>query len=780
MAPYAPTSATRAFPSPAAVLIVIAAASLAVLFMALLLSAQHAGGAVTFEEDPVDISKVTVGKQSGVDLAIGPEDRLYAVWEDGRLAAWQGGSAIFFALSEPDERGRAFSDAIRLPALGEDVEQFSPSIAVGTDGVIHVAWHQRSRGTDVTGGPYWEVHYTRSRDGGYTWMDPIRISQPNNRNNTDPDVAALAGDKAYVGWEMDKYPGRALTLALVEQGSRKWFREDIGASTDRWERNGDLCLATTTSGLLHAVWASSDLDGGGSVIESQIFYLLLGSPTKDSVLSAPSALADDPLNWTHRGPSLALTKRHGVWVTWVRESPSALGSPTAHFMSDRVLETGPGEDLPVAELVMSSRARPLAAAVGGAGETVLVVISGVGSPTAPPMFTQVCSEFGCFAAPEPAVPPGTTRGHNASISSDSLGNVYIAWDDGLDAFLTQRSNSPPGQPELLQPDRYTHLASPEFMWTFNDPDAGSSQSAFEVEYSTDSLFMQGTMGGVVLGVQGRSAWYTPTDPLDEGRWFWRVRTRDELGLWSPWSTTGEFLADRTTPSGTVLINSGNEYVHDLVVVLTLNATDLPVEPGNRILYQISNDPNFANASTHEYPPPNHQVNHELPPGEGVKVVFMRLQDASGWSFTTMDTVIYNSTPFIISHTDIVDAPADKPLNVTCEVVRWNGVSLTLYYRRVGKETYEELPMESNGSRYWAVIPKDDVTLKGVEYHLKAVSKAGTVTYPASKPAEDPVSVTVYETTEQYHPPIYSPTLTLLGAAIVAIVMFSVWFFRIRD
>ena len=302
MAPDAPSSATRASPPPAALLIVLAVVSLALLSMAMLLSAQNAVGAITFEEEPVDISKVTVGQQSGVDLAVGPEDRLYAVWEDGRLAAWQGGSAIFFALSEPDERGRGFSDAIRLPALGEDVEQFSPSIGVGTDGVIHVAWHQRSRDTDVNGGPYLEVHYTRSRDGGFSWMDPIRVSQPNNRNNTDPDVAAVAGDKAYVGWEMDKYPGRAITLALVEQGSRKWFREDMGASTETWEHNSDVCLATTSSGLLHVIWASQDLDGGGSIIESQIHYLLLGSPTKDSVLSEPIALADDPLQLDPPGP----------------------------------------------------------------------------------------------------------------------------------------------------------------------------------------------------------------------------------------------------------------------------------------------------------------------------------------------------------------------------------------------------------------------------------------------------------------------------------------------
>jgi hypothetical protein len=347
-------------------------------------------------------------------------------------------------------------------------------------------------------------------------------------------------------------------------------------------------------------------------------------------------------------------------------------------------------------------------------------------------------------------------------------------------FLTQRDNSQPGQPELLRPDRYTHLTYPEFAWTFNDPDAGSSQSAFEIAYSTNSLFMQGTMGGVVLGVQGRSSWYIPPDPLWEGRWFWRVRTRDELGLWSPWSTTGEFLADRTPPSGTLLINGDDEYSHDLVVVLTLNASDLPVEPGNRILYQISNDPNFPNASTHEYPPPNNQVNHELPPGEGVKVVFLRLFDASGLTFTAMDSIIYNSTPFIILHQDIPDAPMAKPLNVTCEVMRWRGVSVSLFYRREGKDSYEELAMESNGSKYWAVIPKEDVTLRGVEYYLRASSKAGSVTYPATKPAEDPIFVKVYETTEQYRPPIYSPTLTFLGAIVIAVLMFSVWYFRIRD
>jgi hypothetical protein len=777
-APPQTTIATRQA-SPITVQLVVLAmmVGLSVLFLV----PTETSASIAFEDGVTALTKVTVGYQGSLDLAVGPGDQLYAVWQDGRLGSFQGGSAIFFAPSEPDDRGRDFGDAMRIPPLDDDVDQFAPAISVGPDGVIHVVWQQRDRSPTVPGESYWEVYYSQSKDGGFTWSDPTRISQPNNRNNTLPEVAALPGDRAYVAWEMVHHPGTSVPLALVDGGVREWVREDLARSSDDWELNGEVGLAVDTDGDLHVIWASMDLDGKSDPLESQVFYMTLSAPTDTSALGESVPITDDGLNFTNLMPSLAVTKRSGAWIAWVRQDMGPVPGPEATIVVDRVLDGEAKDDLIVSTLPIADSVVPGVVVTSGIEDSVMVAISGIGDPTSSTLWSEVCSEEGCFSDPELLAIAPAGPGLNATLVSDSLGNVYIAWDDGADIWLVQRRNSPPGPPELTQPERFTHDFQPEFTWTFNDPDAGSSQSAYEIEYSTDHLFMGPGGGDVVLGALGRSRRFTPPDPMDEDRWHWRVRTRDELGLWSPWSSTGTFYVDRTPPEGTVAINGGAEFTSQSVVVLTLNATDnLLGLTGVKLTFWVANEPNFANSTMHEYPPVNNQVNHELSPGEGVKTVFFRVMDATDLTFVAVATVIFNETPFIIAHTPIATAPSGTSLNVTCEIMRGQGVSATLHFRKVGDKMFKDIKMESNASTYWAEVPKDFLTIKGIEYYIRARAGTGTVTSPPEAPADEPYSVEVFETTDEFKPPIYAPTLTFLGAVVVGVVLFVVWFFRIRD
>jgi hypothetical protein len=736
--------------------------------------------AIEFEESPMGITKVMVGHQGSVDLAVGPQDQLFAVWEDGRLEAWQGGTAIFFAVSEPISRGRGFSDAIRILDTDVDADQFAPAIDVGPDGVIHVVWQQRSRSDEVTNGPFWEIHYSYSDDGGFSWSDPLRVSQPNNRNNTAPDVAAVTGKSAYVAWEMEDHPGSSVPLAYVQSGYRTWFRENFVPSSTKWELNFDVTLVSDDDGNLHAAWAAKDMDGMWDQIESQVFYLALYEPTGTTTLDLPAPLVDDVSNSSSSHPTLAVTKRHGSWVSWIWSDLNSGADPVHLVLADNMVDDGGGMDIPVLELGPSVTGTPMVASDGSNDEGILLTISNVGSMEEPPLFSSTCSELSCFSEPVMVANVGGPAGLNASIASDSLGNVYVSWDDGMDIWIIQRRNSAPGAPELKTPESYTHDPAPEFTWTFNDPDAGASQSNFEMEYSQDNLFMGTSWGGVVTGALGRSGRYIPATAIDEGKWFWRVRTRDEYGLWSPWSVTGSFLADWTPPSGSIIINGGDDVTQEQVVVLTLNASDNLAVVGRVMYFQVSNDPNFVNASTYEFPPPNQQVNHRLTDGEGVKVVFFRILDATELEQTSVDTIIYNMTPMAIAHTPILTAPADKALTVRCDINRFEGVITSLFYREEGDKDYKEIEMESNGTMFWAEIPRKDVDLSGLEYYIKARSSKGLVTSPKETPADTPHVVEVFETTDEYRPPIYSPEITLAGAAAIGVLLFSVWYFRIRE
>ncbi len=764
----------RMLPSPHVLALVLALTA-----MFALLALAEGVAAIEFQPEPTPITGSTAGDQRAVAMATGPEDLLYAVWVDDRYTSASRGEVLLFAWSEVDQRGRDWSDANPIPASAQANDMNAPAISVGPDGRVHLVWQELQRGDDVSGGPYWEVWYALSENGGIDWKT-IRLSQPNNRNNTLPSVAALPGASALVAWELEDHPGTSLALTKVEQGSRAWYREDLAASSEDWELNGHVSIAADAEGDLHMAWQAQDMNGMWVLQRSQIMYLMMKSPGRDTAPGDVLALADRSTNVTNSGPALVATRRHGTWVAWVAAaSPASMGDTVA-FLADGVVDGRPGTDLLIAELTPGRDAEPSVAASSGLDDGVVLALAGVGSPGSPPLFTSSCSEQGCFAEPRPVVPAGTTVGWAATIAVDSLDNVYVGWDDGEGIWCTQRRNNPPGPPELLRPDRSTNDEGVEFVWSFNDVDAGAFQSSFHIQYSPDPGFPGGsTLGGVVSGALGRSTRYVSPDPLEEGRWYWRVSTRDNLGLWSVMSATGDFLADRTPPVGSVVINGGNDFTDDRVVVLLLNATDNLEDLGGEMYFQISSDPNFPNASKHEWPPPNNQVNQELPPGEGIKVVFFRFFDASGLHHTSMDTIIYNETLILIVHVPVTTAPLGKSLNISCEIMRASEVATTLFYRKSFEDEFTEMEMAANGSQFWAIIPRDDVSIRGMFYYIKARTSGGSATSPETSPVEEPYEIKVYETTEEYQPPIYNPLLTFTGALAVLVVLVLLWWYRLR-
>lgn len=763
----------RVMPAPAL-------AALALLVVLVLLALSQGSAAVDFEARPTAIPKNDEGTQRDVVIAAGPEDLLYAVWEDGRYVPSSRGTILMFSWSDVDARGRIWNAEDTISPADQMNDMTSPDMTVGPDGVVHVVWQELNRGEATAGGPFWEVRYAFSEDGGDSW-DVIRVSQPNNRNNTRPSVVATSSAIAYVAWEMEDHPGTSLVLAKVQRGSRVWIRTDLADASADWELNSHVDLGIDAGGTVHMAWQALDMDGMWNVRRSQVLYRTAPAVDRDSLLSEPLEVSDGEANRTVGGPSMAVTKRNGVWVAWVQTPDATVTDQRVGIVTDHIIEGEAGTDVHVALLRPAPAAEPDVRAAPGLDDGAMLVISGVGSVPYPPMFTHTCSEQKCFGEPAPVVANGVSVSTQASLTRDSLGNVYVAWSDGQNVMCTQRRNSAPAVPELLRPDVATNDPKPEFAWSFSDPDAGAAQGAFEIWYSQDPTFPQdATLGGLVMGVPGKNARYTTTETLEEGRWHWKVRTRDELGLWSAFSAVGTFLADRTPPVGTVDINGGDEYTSARVVVLTLNATDNLEELGGDRYFMISTDPDFPNALKHEWPPPNHQVNQELPAGEGIKVVFFRIFDASGLFHTSMDTIIYNETLVVIIHDPEATAPYNKPLNISCEVMRGKGVTASLFFRTTGDKDYTEKEMESNGTQFWYVIPKDKLSLKGLDYYIRVRSSSGVVTSPAESPADEPHQVEVYETTDVYQPPIYNPLVTFTGALVVLVAMFMIWYYRMRD
>jgi len=753
----------------------------AVLAVALLmLGSSAAAAAMEFHQTPMRLNKYTDGVQAGLDLAVGPDDRVYAVWQDGRFVPSSGENVIYAAASPSDSRGRSFSDEARITPSDSTQDQLSPCVAVGPDGVVHVAWQQMTRPNGHAGTPpTHSIWYSRSRDGGLTWSFAIQVSQPNGVNNTRPSIAATPGDGAYVAWEMDYLSGTSVVLAHVSQGSREWVREDLARSSARWVLNGQVALQTERDGRLHAAWASTDIDFFRNVNNSQVYYAQLGAPDRTSFLPEPIPVADDSHLTLNYGPSLALTSRHGTWVAWAQVRQPQVADGKALVMADRIVGDTDDTDIVAGDFAYGAKPDLGLDACGGPGDAVYIAVAGAGYPVSPAQFTQVCSEYGCFATPATVVDKVSSASYNATIASDSLGNVHVGWDDHRDLYVTSRKNSPPGAPELLTPAGASHALAPGFEWGFNDPDAASSQSGFELQWAADRSFEPSSTSGTVLGAAGKAPrWQTP-DAVAEGLWYWRVRTRDQLGLWSGWSGTGAFLLDRTPPSVTVAVNRGEAYTFLRTVVLTINASDNLVVEGSPMTFEVSNDPNFLNTSgSHEFLPSGVDFHWDLPGGEGIKVVLVRVVDSSGLSFTAVGSIIFNQTVLLI-HTPILNAPQGEPLNVTCQVLRAPIAKAYLHFRVKGAKEYEKAPMTQNGTDYWFVVPKDSVTTKGIEYWVEVAAGSLVTTSPAVEPEKHPFVVSVYEPVNTFVPSVYSPILAVVGALLILAALLALWYFKLR-
>lgn len=62
--------------------------------------------------------------------------------------------------------------------------QASPSAAVDKNGTIHVTWH----GKDGSDNSKFNIRYSKSLDGGLTWITPIKLTTGNILDNTDPSI----------------------------------------------------------------------------------------------------------------------------------------------------------------------------------------------------------------------------------------------------------------------------------------------------------------------------------------------------------------------------------------------------------------------------------------------------------------------------------------------------------------------------------------------------------------------------------------------------------------
>lgn len=153
----------------------------------------------------------------------------------------------------------------------------------------------------------------------------------------------------------------------------------------------------------------------------------------------------------------------------------------------------------------------------------------------------------------------------------------VAYSDGVTitgANVLDTFNIAPLAPTLATRANYDASLAADFTWTFNDPNSGDTQSAYElqVEDVADGSVDVST-GKVVSAVASRTI---AGGTLVNGKSYrWRVRTWDASDVVGPWSGYGAFT---TSASGSVTItspavdNPSGLATDDLLVIWSVTGT----------------------------------------------------------------------------------------------------------------------------------------------------------------------------------------------------------------
>jgi predicted GH43/DUF377 family glycosyl hydrolase len=133
-------------------------------------------------------------------------------------------------------------------------------------------------------------------------------------------------------------------------------------------------------------------------------------------------------------------------------------------------------------------------------------------------------------------------------------------------------------PQLTSPlnGSWTKNRWPMFTWIFRDPNPLDFQTAFEVQIDHNSSF--GSIDYQSGQIPSQNSYWNVNQQMNDGCWYWRVRTRDNWMTWGDWASPWKFCIDTTAPVTSLTLGwpqyswAGTTYVNSSTMV-ALTATD---------------------------------------------------------------------------------------------------------------------------------------------------------------------------------------------------------------
>jgi len=273
------------------------------------------------------VNNDTAGRsQWSAAIAVDGSNNAYAVWEDTRNGTSKNQDWDIYFSKRSSATG-TWSANVRVNSDNQGAPmQFSPRIAVKSDGAAVAAWVDRRSNQ-------WNIYAARLAAGASTWGANTRVTTNTTSRKDDPDVVVGADGTAYAVWEDDRQSGNYdIWFSKLLPGSSTWTPEvrisdDLGTAAQYGARIG-----IDSGGNLMVVWLD---DRPYPATQVRMSRLPAGSstwPASVVVSDAPAvpvalALAVKPDGnafavWQDgRGPS------YDIWGTYYSAASSAWTVP---------------------------------------------------------------------------------------------------------------------------------------------------------------------------------------------------------------------------------------------------------------------------------------------------------------------------------------------------------------------------------------------------------------------------------------------------------------------
>ncbi|MFQ6102988.1 MAG: hypothetical protein ACE5OP_01705 [Candidatus Glassbacteria bacterium] len=385
-------------------------------------------GGGTFSENVMVSDSTTGWNQWHPDVAVDPSGTLYIVWEDDRELL----RFIYFSKNETWDDN--FSDDVPVVDSSLALDQREPSIAVGPDGCVNVAWWDMS---------IWNrtVMFSRSCDGGDHFSIPVSVYTTEYINELYTDITVDdAGSihlchNALLWWETNQcYPANNMYSRIyyeVSVDSGVTFDSlDVTDISDGYQSDvvGNQSVQVGDGGTIHIIWSDTRYGNSysGDYIEPYGFDVFYNTVSLDSIVGEAVRVNMNPLPSDHIHPDIASGRNDSIFVCWVdNRNPT----PTIYCtMSEDGGQTfGPGVN--VAEPAEGSIQSEPEIDFSPGGDVHVAWMERDGDSTGGVLFATSSDIYYGFSTPV-VVSDGTELEiRNLGMVTDALGNINVIWTD---------------------------------------------------------------------------------------------------------------------------------------------------------------------------------------------------------------------------------------------------------------------------------------------------------------------------------------------------------------